>query len=72
MPKIIVEDIEWAVEVISGNRLYSGNMDSLSSFEINKPEIKAWLDHISMKQIPKNHEEIMRLQEYEDLHKQEN
>lgn len=47
MPKLLLEDIEWAIEVISANKLYTGNLDNI---KLNKerPEIKAWSDLINL------------------------
>jgi len=56
MPKVLLEDIEWAVEVISANKLYSGNMDNIK-FNKERPEIKAWIDQINLKSIPISIEE---------------
>ena len=56
MPKVLLEDIEWAVEVISANKLYSGNLDNIK-FNKERPEIKAWIDQINLKAIPINIEE---------------
>jgi len=30
MPKMLAEDIQWAVDVISANKLYTGNMASIN------------------------------------------
>jgi len=30
MPKMLKEDIEWAIEVISANKLYTGSLDSIN------------------------------------------
>jgi len=68
MPKMLVEDIQWAVDVISANKLYTGNMASIN-FNTERVEIKHWIDHISMKSIPRNIAEMERLKEYEELMK---
>ena len=39
------------------------------NFNIERPEIKYQIDEISMKNIPKNHQEMERLKEYEELMK---
>ena len=57
IPKMLMEDIEWAIEVISTNKLYTGNM-SMINFNRQRPEIEAWLDQINLKSIPKNTQEI--------------
>jgi len=43
--KQIREDVEWAIETISANKLYSGGLDG---FQLNEslPEVKAWKDMI--------------------------
>ena len=48
LPKMLYEDIEWAVNIISENKLYSG---SLGAFKYNKDrdEILAWLEKINLK-----------------------
>jgi hypothetical protein len=30
MQKMLMEDIEWAIEVISANKLYTGNLDLIN------------------------------------------
>jgi len=57
MGKVLLEDIEWAIEVISANKLYSGNLDNISNYNKDRPEIKAWTDQISLKSIPISIEE---------------
>jgi hypothetical protein len=71
IPKMLMEDIEWAIEVISANKLYTGSM-SMINFNRQRPEIQAWLDQIDLKNIPKNIQEMERLKEYEELHKLDN
>lgn len=39
MPKMLMEDIEWAVEVISANKLYTGSLDSNNLSNTQRPEI---------------------------------
>ena len=46
-PKTLLEDIEWAIEVISANKLKAGNMNIFKLDEL-RPEIRAWLNLISM------------------------
>ena len=38
-PKTLIEDIEWAIEIISDNKLYSGNL-GLQVVDFNRPEIR--------------------------------
>jgi hypothetical protein len=70
LPKTLLEDIEWAIEVISANKLYTGNL-SIINFNKQREEIQAWLDKIDLNSLPKNHGEMERLKYYEELHKQE-
>lgn len=51
MPKVLLEDIEWSIEVISANKLYAGNLDIIN-FNKERQEIKAWIDQINLKDIP--------------------
>lgn len=71
LSKVMVEDIQWAIDVISANKLYTGNMHSIH-FNIEKPEIKAWVEKISLKSMPVNIAEMERLKYYEETHKPEN
>ena len=48
-----MEDIEWAIEVISNNKLYTGTLNMIN-FNVQRPEISAWLDRINLKSVPKN------------------
>jgi hypothetical protein len=59
VPKQLQEDLEWAIDVISANKLYAGN--SSHKLDETKPEIKAWIDLISLKNIPVNNEEKNRI-----------
>ena len=68
VPKMLAEDIQWAVDVISANKLYTGNMASIN-FNNERSEIRHWIDEISMKSIPRNIAEMERLKEYEELMK---
>jgi hypothetical protein len=63
VPKQLQEDIEWAIDVISANKLYAGN--STNKYDETKPEIKAWIDMISLKNIPENNEEKTRIKNLE-------
>lgn len=53
VPKTLQEDLEWAIGIISANKLYTGG---LLNFKLNedRPEIKAWCELISLKSIPIN------------------
>jgi hypothetical protein len=71
LPKTLREDLEWAAGVISANKLYQGNLSNIN-FDERRPEIKAWLEMISMKHVPVNIEEMQHRSEYEALHKADN
>lgn len=55
VPKSLQEDLEWAYETISSNKLYKGGLDG---FKLNqdRPEVKAWVNMINLKNI---HPEIL-------------
>ena len=67
MPKMLKEDIEWAIDVISANKLYTGSLDSIN-FNLQRPEIVAWLDKINIKNVPENIDEMDRLKFFEEQH----
>ena len=71
LPKNLREDIEWAVEVISSNKLYNGNLHTID-YDEGRPEISVWTKMISGENIPINKEEMKRLKEFEDLHNLDN
>ena len=48
---MLLEDIEWAVEVISANKLYSGNLSNIK-FNKERPEINAIISRINLDFIP--------------------
>ena len=70
VPKQLQEDLVWAYELISGNRLYSANIEDFK-LQDERPEIKAWTNLISLKNIPENKKEVERLAAFalEDLEK---
>ena len=68
MPKMLIEDIQWAIDTISANKLYSGNLDNIK-FNLDRPEIKAWMDVINLSVIPTSEEEKERLEEYEEKYR---
>ena len=68
MPKMLLEDIDWAIEVISANKLYSGSLDNIK-FNKERTEIKAWIDLINLDAVPISEEEKERLDEYEERYK---
>ena len=51
--KNLREDVEWAIDVISANKLYQGGFEGFKLQE-DKPEIKAWTEQIKLKAIPYN------------------
>lgn len=58
--KTLREDVEWAIDVISANKLYQGGFEGFKLQE-DKPEIRAWTDLITLKNIPINVMEVERL-----------
>ena len=66
IPKQLQEDLQWAYELISQNKLYSANIQGFKLQE-ERPEIKAWTNMISMKDIPVNKREIERLNAFQAL-----
>lgn len=47
LPNALIEDIEWAIETISQNRLYAGNLN-MTIYDEKIPEIKAWIQIINL------------------------
>ena len=64
IPKHLQEDIQWAIDIISANKLYAGSMQGFRLQE-EKPEVKAWTDLINLKNIPQNKKETERLKQFE-------
>ena len=60
VPKQLQEDLQWAYELISQNKLYSANIEGFK-LQDERPEIKAWTNLISLKNIPENKKEVERL-----------
>jgi hypothetical protein len=60
VPKHLQEDIQWAIDIISSNKLYAGSFEGFKLQE-ERPEVKAWTDLISLKNIPVNKKEQERL-----------
>lgn len=60
VPKHLQEDIEWAIDVISTNKLYAGSFEGFKLSE-DRPEVKAWTDMIGLKNLPMSKKEIERL-----------
>jgi hypothetical protein len=58
--KQIREDVEWAIETISENKLYKGGLDGFS-LQDSMPEVKAWKNLINIDALPVNTEEQERL-----------
>lgn len=63
--KQIREDVEWAIETISENKLYKGGLDGFSLND-QMPEVKAWKNLINIDALPINKEEEERLKKYEE------
>jgi hypothetical protein len=51
VPKTLREDVQWAYDVITSNKLYAGSLES-SKLSEERPEIKAWTDMIYNRNIP--------------------
>lgn len=64
IPKHLQEDINWAIDVISANKLYVGSFEGFKLSE-DRPEIKAWVDYIGMKNLPQSKEEMLRLKMFD-------
>lgn len=64
IPKHLKEDIQWAVDIISANKLYAGGLEGFKISE-DKLEVKAWTDLITLKALPINKIEAERLKQYE-------
>jgi hypothetical protein len=73
--KALREDVEWAIDMISANKLYTGAMDDFglmsekySSGSKNSfgslPETQAWKNLIYMKNIPVNMLEVEKLKAF--------
>jgi hypothetical protein len=63
--KTLREDVEWAIDIISANKLYQGGFEGFKLQE-DKTEIKAWTDLITLKSLPVNIAEAERLKQYEE------
>ena len=66
IPKHLKEDIQWAIDVISGNKLYEGGFEGFKLSE-DKPEVRAWTDLIGLRSIPVNKHDYERLKQFELL-----
>lgn len=64
IPKHLQEDIQWAIDIISANKLYAGSFEGFRLQE-DRPEVKVWTDMISLKNIPVNKKEQERLKQFE-------
>lgn len=62
--KSLREDVEWAIDVISANKLYQGGFEGFKLQE-EKVEIRAWTDLIRLKALPYSLAESDRLKEFE-------
>ena len=61
----LLEDIEWAIDTIGKNKLNTGADKSLI-FDEKRPEIRAQIDLIKLRNFPQKIEERSRLQALED------
>jgi hypothetical protein len=46
----LIEDIEWAIDIVSENKLYAGNLLQ-QPLDLNRPEIRFQMDRIKMANI---------------------
>lgn len=69
LPKTLQEDLQWAIDIITANKLYTGNQGL--KLQEDRPEVKAWVDLIAMKAIPINKQEVERLKALEVAKAQE-
>ena len=65
LPKMLIEDIEWVVEVLCENKMNSGSMHSVK-YNKEKEEIKAWLERIDLTKIPLSFTDMKRSKENEE------
>jgi hypothetical protein len=63
--KTLREDVEWAIDMISANKLYTGSIDSLG-LQDKLPEVKAWKNLIHMKDIPINLMEAEKIKPFQE------
>lgn len=63
--KTVREDVEWAIDMISANKLYQGSLDS-NGLQDQMPEIKAWKNLIHLKGIPTNLIEVEKLKTFQE------
>jgi hypothetical protein len=70
-PPPLIEDIEWAIDIIGKNKLNSG-VDKTFIFDEKRPEIKAWIDIINLQAIPIKEEERERLKKLDEDSKKKN
>lgn len=49
-PKTLIEDIEWAIDIISENKLYAGSLIK-QPLDLNRPEIRFQIDRVNMTNI---------------------
>ena len=70
VPKQLQEDLQWAYELISQNKLYSANIEGLKLAE-DRPEVKAWTNLIALKQLPENKKEVERLSAFQAIEQED-
>ena len=66
IPKHLQEDIQWAIDIISSNKLYAGGFDGFKLSE-DRPEVKAWTDLIGLKNITVCKKELERLKQFDNM-----
>jgi hypothetical protein len=66
VPKQLQEDIQWAIDIISTNKLYAGSFEGFKLSE-DRLEVKAWTDQIGLKNLPISKKELERLKQFENL-----
>ena len=60
IPKHLKEDLQWAIDIISANKLYVGGFEGFKISE-DKLEMKAWTDLIALRSLSINKLEQERL-----------
>lgn len=65
VPKHLREDLQWAIDIISSNKLYIHNFAGFKLSE-DRPEVKAWTDLIYLKNVPASRKELDRLKQIEN------
>lgn len=66
VPKHLQEDIQWAIDIISANKLYAGSFEGFRLSE-DRIEVKAWTDMIELKNLSVNKKDVEHLKKFEGL-----